>query len=275
MIKEIFAKENIEYFSVLPFEKCSVARPDFIARKCADPKRIKSAVIFLIPYIAGNAAGNISLYARSRDYHLFCDGLFGRVCAALEGRYKTPFYGFADKSPLSETYTAACAGLGIIGDNHVLINEKYGSFVFIGEILSEMPAEELGYIPHETEPKGCLHCGRCKAACPMTESGMDCLSAVTQKKGALTEAEQNYILKNGSAWGCDICQTSCPLIKRVLDGNVKTPVDFFLHDRIDFLTSGKINLMSDAEFATRAFSWRGRNTILRNLALFENREKGK
>lgn len=275
MIKEIFAKENIEYFSVLPFEKCNVSRPDFIERRGALPGEIKSALIFLVPYIAGNAEGNISLYARSRDYHLFCDGLFARVCAALEKEYEKPFYGFADKSPISEAYAAACAGLGVIGDNHVLINEKYGSFVFIGEILTAVPPEMLGYIPREDLPKGCLHCGKCKAACPMTESGMDCLSAVTQKKGTLSREEEEYILKYGSAWGCDICQTSCPLICRVLESGVQTPIDFFLQSRTDFLTSEKVNAMSDAEFSERAFSWRGRKTILRNLAIFENAKKQK
>ena len=87
-------------------------------------------------------------------------------CARLEECYGRHFWGFADKSPLSETYTAACAGLGIIGDNHLLINEKYGSFVFIGEILSEVPAEELGYDGREPVTGGCLHCGKCAAKCP-------------------------------------------------------------------------------------------------------------
>ncbi|MGM9663295.1 MAG: epoxyqueuosine reductase, partial [Eubacteriales bacterium] len=247
-----------------------ILRSDIITRRGIDISRLKSAVIFLVPYIAGDGAeGNISLYARSLDYHSFCDTLFSRICARLEESYGKRFLGFADKSPLSETYTAACAGLGVIGDNHLLINEKYGSFVFIGEILSEVSAEELGYIPHDLSPKGCLHCGKCKSACPMTESGMDCLSAVTQKKGELTEEEKAYILKYGSAWGCDICQTSCPLVRRAIDSGVKTPIEFFYDRRINFLTSDEVAAMSDEEFVSRAFSWRGRKTILRNLALFE------
>lgn len=270
MIKKVFSDENIEFFAAVPFEACEILRSDIITRRGIDISRLKSAVIFLVPYIAGDGAeGNISLYARSLDYHSFCNTLFSRICARLEESYGKRFLGFADKSPLSETYTAACAGLGVIGDNHLLINEKYGSFVFIGEILSEVSAEELGYIPHDLSPKGCLHCGKCKSACPMTESGMDCLSAVTQKKGELTEEEKAYILKNGSAWGCDICQTSCPLVRRAIDSGVKTPIEFFYDRRINFLTSDEVNAMSDEEFVSRAFSWRGRKTILRNLALFE------
>lgn len=270
MIKKVFSDENIEFFAVLPFDKCEVMRPDFISRRGIDIAAVKSAVMFLVPYIAGDGGeGNISLYARSLDYHSYCDSLFSRICARLGECYGRHFWGFADKSPLSETYTAACAGLGIIGDNHLLINEKYGSFVFIGEILSEVPAEELGYDGREPVAGGCLHCGKCKAACPMTESGMDCLSAVTQKKGELTEEETAYIRKYGSAWGCDICQTSCPLVRRAIERGAKTPIEFFYRDRISTLTSGTVNAMSDEEFASRAFSWRGRKTILRNLALFE------
>lgn len=98
---------------------------------------------------------------------------------------------------------------------------------------------------------------------------MDCLSAVTQKKGELTPEEAAYIRKYGSAWGCDICQTSCPLVRRAIEREAKTPIEFFYRDRISTLTSGTVNAMSDEEFAARAFSWRGRKTILRNLALFE------
>lgn len=270
MIKNVFLAENIEFFAVLPFESCAVSNPDIISRRGIDASSVKSVIMFLVPYIAGDGdLGNISLYARSLDYHLYCDGLFSRICAGLEKCYGRRFWGFADKSPLSETYTAACAGLGVIGDNHLLINEKYGSFVFIGEILSQAFAAELGYDGREPLAKGCLHCGACRAACPMTQSRMECLSAITQKKGVLTAEEEAYILKYGSAWGCDICQTSCPLVRKVIDSGVKTPIEFFYRDRISSLTSDAVNAMSDEEFACRAFSWRGRKTILRNLALFE------
>ena len=101
----------------------------------------------------------------------------------------------------------------------------------------------------------------------MTESGMDCLSAVTQKKGDLSEDEKAYIKKYGSAWGCDICQLVCPLVKKAIDGGAETPIEFFRENRIKNLTPEALSEMTDEEFKKRAFSWRGRATVERNLRL--------
>lgn len=54
---------------------------------------------------------------------------------------------------------AARAGLGVVGDNGLLIHPLYGSYVFIGELVTDLPLKGVGQ-----EPEGCLHCGRCAAA---------------------------------------------------------------------------------------------------------------
>lgn len=270
-LADVFSDEKIEYFAPVPIEKCRVRRSDVISSRGIAPESIRTAIMFLIPYYVDDGVnGNISLYARSLDYHFYCEELFPRLCGTLEKKFGGRFIGFADKSPIEEADAASRAGLGKIGDSYVIINEKYGSFVFIGEILTDIAPEAFGCSANAVyEPSYCDHCGACRAACPMTKDGGECLSAVTQKKGELSEDEKEYIIKHKSAWGCDICQLACPLVQSTIKNGAQTPIEFFYHDRIARLDSERVNAMTDGEFSRRAFSWRGKNTILRNLSLFE------
>ena len=102
-MKELFEKEKIEYFGVIPFSVCSCRRPDIIERRGVPAERIKTAVMLLIPYFVDDGAGNVSFYARSCDYHEYCEGLFARLIPVLEARFGERFLGFADKSPIQES----------------------------------------------------------------------------------------------------------------------------------------------------------------------------
>lgn len=271
MLRSFFENEKIEFYGVLPFDVCRCRRPDLIERRGVSAEEIRSAVVFLVPYYVNGEAGNISLYARSGDYHFYCDALFERILPAMEARFGGRFLGFADKSPIEENIAAAMAGLGVIGDNYMLINEKYGSFVFIGEILSTVSPEEIGFSGEVAQVRECLHCGACKRACPAQRHGGECLSALTQKKGELTPDQEEYIREYGSVWGCDLCQISCPMTKKAVACGVCTPIGFFKKDRISNLTEEILNGMSKEEFRFRAFSWRGKAPLLRNLALFSQK----
>ena len=273
MLKTIFEKEQIECFGILPFSACRCRRPDLIERRGVHAQDIKSAILFLVPYYVHDGEGNISFYARSMDYHFYCDSLFERILPTMEKSFGGSFLGFADKSPIEENIAAAKAGLGVLGDNYMLINEKYGSFVFLAEILSTLAPEELGFQGTAGEAKTCLHCGACKRACPAQIDGAECLSALTQKKGALTEAQENYIRKYGSVWGCDLCQTSCPLTQKAIQNGAQTPIAFFKEKRISVLTEETLNSMSEEEFRLRAFSWRGKAPLLRNLSIVKNQQE--
>lgn len=268
-MKALFDAEKIEYFGVIPFSACDCRRPDFITRRGISPSEIRSVIPFLIPYYVHDEAGNVSLYARSRDYHAYAEGLFSRILPKLAEAFGGRFLGFADKSPIQENLAAAMAGLGVIGDNFMLINEAYGSFVFMAEILSTVPPETLGYTGKLHPISSCSHCGACKRACPMTGASQACLSAVTQKKGELTREEEQYIRQYGSVWGCDICQLVCPMNRAVLAGGRETPLAFFREERIPILTAEALSQMDEEAFRQRAFSWRGREVLIRNLGLFE------
>ena len=183
---------------------------------------------------------------------------------ALSEKYGALFCGYADSAPINEVKAAAYAGLGMRGDNGMLINEKYGSYVFIGAIYTDAVFEYGG-----DKTSNCPHCGRCRAACPMKD-GRECLSAVTQKKGELTDEEIAYIRQYGSAWGCDICGDVCPFSAAAVKNNKTTPIGFFYEDRTPFLTRETLGCMTETRFSERAYAWRGKAVIERNIAILKS-----
>ena len=179
MLKSELLSCGIELVGALPLSKCKLLRPYKLKNAGFDTLEGLSVIIMAIPYYTEQKARNVSMYAVSRDYHLFADELLGSLTKKL-GQAFAPykFRGFADNSPISEVPCAAMAGLGVIGDNNMLITEKYSSYVFLAEIITDCPVD----CPDEYVIKECEHCGACKTACPMNETG-ECLSALTQKKG--------------------------------------------------------------------------------------------
>ena len=168
MFCRILKEYGVEFAAALPFSACRVFAPEIIERRGVYPAEIKTAVLFLVPYyVCDGEKGNISVYARAHDYHFFFEKLYEEVTPRLEKAYGAPFYGFADKSAIAEVHAASAAGLGMIGDNGLIINEKYGSFVFIGEMLTSAPPSAFGINESAAFlPSFCEKCGACKSACP-------------------------------------------------------------------------------------------------------------
>ena len=262
----VLKRQGIEFSSVVPFDKCEIINERRLAvlRRKTEPR---SVIVFLVPYYTGEEERNISKYAVSRDYHCFMRDLFDTVCPVLSEKYGASFCGMADSAPVNEVKAAAYAGLGMRGDNGMIINEKYGPYVFIGAIYTDAVFDH-----GEDMTRPCTHCGKCRAACPMKD-GRDCLSAVTQKKGELDFDEISYIRQYGSAWGCDICADVCPFSVRAVKQGNTTPVGFFYRDRTPYLTSDLISSMSDTEFSQRAYAWRGRSVPMRNLEILYSDKK--
>ncbi|MBQ9084664.1 MAG: hypothetical protein IJY24_03315 [Clostridia bacterium] len=69
--------------------------------------------------------------------------------------------------------------------------------------------------------------------------------------------------KINTVWGCDECQRVCPYNK----SPVLTPISFFREDRIECLRSDILSSLDKDAFSERAFAWRGRKTVERNLEL--------
>ena len=161
----------------------------------------------------------LSTYAYGKDYHrVLKDKLYlllafiRSLVPEAEGRI------FVDSAPVLDRAWARQAGLGWIGKNSNLISRTYGSFVFIGEIIVNIPLEYNQF----PENDFCGSCTRCIDACPTgailenrTLDAALCISYQTiENKGEIpSEVRQN--LQN-RFFGCDICQEVCPWNRKAL-----------------------------------------------------------
>ena len=234
---------------------------------CPRPKTVLAAAF---PYYAGERPGNLSLYARGEDYHAVVVRRLNTVCEALAEQYPgESFFPSADNSPLPEREAAWLAGIGLRGANGLLILPPYGSYVFLGTILTGAALE----LPERPPAPDCPRCGACRAACPagaMGEGGPDvsrCLSELTQKKGALTGEEEARLKAHPLIWGCDFCQRACPFNA----DPALSPLPEFSTDLVDSLENADLEGLTNRTFREkyggRAFAWRGPGPLRRNLEL--------
>ena len=274
-MKNFFNNLGIEFFSLIPLKRCKILKNYLLEKNGFNEN--DNVIVFLIPYRSEVKPINLTVYASVLDYH----GYVEKLKTDLENYVKDKFPNgkfslFADHSPIDEVHASCISGLGFIGDNGLLINEKYSSFVFLAECVTNLGPTELGieFAPNY-EVKECLHCGMCAKKCPSNCIGKnankrnECLSAITQKKNALTDEEIKMMLENGSIWGCDVCQNVCPFTKNAS----YTDIEYFKNDVITLLDSEKLNSLNDNDFRLRPFAWRGRDVIKRNVDIYENRAK--
>ena len=264
-LENFFSEYGIEYFAALDWRDVRTSNPRILDRSGISPR---SVIVFLIPYYASDTV-NISRYAAARDYHIVIREITERLTSLTSELFPgSHSKGYGDHSPIDERHAALIASLGVAGDNGLLINEKYGSYVFIADVITDIPPDSLGATT-PSEIHRCIGCGACRKACPtgiLRGDGDECLSAITQKKGELTDSQKALMREYNTAWGCDICQSVCPY-----NASPKiTPVTFFREQRIEKLTREALASMTDAEFSERAFAWRGRATVARNLEILED-----
>ena len=244
-------------------------------RKKIDPRETmeeaQSVIVCLFPYFSGyGPKTNLAKYTHGRDYHLIIKeklNIIGDLLKEQIAGFK--YVAFTDTGPLIDRHLAYLAGLGFYGLNHHIINEKYGSYVLIGYIVNNYPFEA-----DEPLHKKCDQCGACIEKCPGKALGTDyqmdttkCLSSISQKKGELSENEALSLKNNRLVFGCDLCQDICPHNRKISS----TPLKEFQEDLVHELEVKDVEGLSNKEFKAkygeRAFSWRGKQPILRNLKL--------
>ena len=159
--------------------------------------------------------GWISRYAWSRqDYHDVVMLRLRRVEAAVRsacGRDDLITRCYVDTGPIVERVVAKYAGVGWIGKNTCILNQKLGSWLFLGVILTSL---ELA--PDLPAPDRCGTCTRCIDACPTNAfiapyqlDSNTCISYLTiEKRGAIAEELRSGMGRH--VFGCDICQDVCP-----------------------------------------------------------------
>jgi epoxyqueuosine reductase len=227
------------------------------------------------------AGGWISRYAWGRDYHEVLWERLNALAKALGERFpgEHQFRAYADTGPVAERLFAKYAGLGWLGKNTLLLNEKMGSWFFLGVIFTTLElTPSLG--GNEMPPADlCGNCRQCLDACPtgafVEPYVMDarrCISYLTiELRGSVPEEFREAIGNN--VYGCDICQEVCPYNREAPVTNIPdfeprrfSPQQTLLQPRLEWLAE-----MKDGEFrekfrgsAMKRTKWRG---LVRNACI--------
>lgn len=173
-----------------------------------------------------------------------------------------------DTGELSDTAVAERAGIGFSGKNTLLITPEFGSYVYLGELITNIP-----FIPDEPLEDSCGDCRICIDACPtgaIVQAGQldaqRCIAFLTQTKDFLPEEFRSKI--GTRVYGCDTCQAVCPRNKQI---------DFHIHPEFEpepEVAKPKLKpmlRMSNRDFRDKfgrvAGFWRGKNPLQRNAMI--------
>ncbi len=155
--------------------------------------------------------GNISVYARHRDYHDLLKGRLKHLAQFIVSRFGPQVKVFVDTAPVMEKPLAAQAGLGWQGKHTNLVSRTHGSWLFLGEIYTTLalPADP----PHADR---CGSCARCLAVCPTQAfpapyrlDATRCVSYLTIEHRGPIPVELRPLMGN-RIFGCDDCLAVCP-----------------------------------------------------------------
>jgi epoxyqueuosine reductase len=161
--------------------------------------------------LSARDCGTISVYARHRDYHDLIKGKLKRIAQRFAARTGSQVKVFVDTAPLMEKPLAAAAGLGWQGKHTNLVSRDFGSWLFLGAILTEIA------LPPDTAEAD--HCGSCRACldiCPTNAfpapyrlDARRCISYLTiEHKGPIPREFRAAI--GNRIYGCDDCLAVCP-----------------------------------------------------------------
>ena len=211
--------------------------------------------------------GNISVYARGRDYHDVVKGMLKHLAQFVASRLGAQVKVFVDTAPVMEKPLGQLAGLGWQGKHTNLVSRRHGSWLFLGEIYTtlELPAEEA-------HADRCGSCSACLAACPTDAfpapyrlDATRCISYLTiEHAGPIPPALRP--LMGNRIYGCDDCLAACPWNRFATPGGHPK-----LQARDDLAAPGLAELagLDDAGFR-RMFAGSpikriGRNRFVRNV----------
>ena len=161
--------------------------------------------------LSERSLGTISVYARNRDYHEIIKGKLKEIAGLLARRSGAEVKVFVDTAPLMEKPLAEAAGLGWQGKHTVLVSREFGSWLFLGAILTS--AELPGDKSHE---ESCGSCTRCLDICPTNAfpapfqlDARRCLAYLTVEHKGPIPLEFRAPMGN-RIYGCDDCLAVCP-----------------------------------------------------------------
>jgi epoxyqueuosine reductase len=187
--------------------------------------------------LTGNSIPVISKYAYGASYHDVIKGKLEEILISVKQCYPgTEGKAFVDSGPLLEKAWAREAGLGWPGKHSVLINDRIGSFFFLGIILIN---RELDYDKPFAEDK-CGRCRICIEACPTgaingnrTIDTRKCIAYLTIESKAPVPSGMSVHME-GRVFGCDRCQEVCPWNKNASEHNVQ---EFQINPEMELMTA--------------------------------------
>jgi epoxyqueuosine reductase len=217
----------------------------------------------------GAYRGILSRSAWGEDYHLAMRRRLSKLEAWLRERVEdVRTESMVDTGALVDRAVAERAGVGFVGHNCSVITDEFGSWVYLGELITNIPFE-----PDEAVQDSCGDCRICIDACPTDAlvgfgqlNAQKCVSYLTQTKGVLPD---EYKMKIGNRlYGCDTCQIVCPKNrgKHFTNHQELTPDPEIVKPLLKPLLQ-----LSNKEFkriyGTSAAAWRGKNPIQRNAII--------
>ena len=215
--------------------------------------------------------GKVASYARGRDYHDVMREMLADAMTRVRERLQEPFeYRVCvDTAPVLERELARAAGLGWVGKNTCVLNQRLGSYLFLAEAITT-----LDLPPDEPVLDRCGRCTRCLDACPTRAfpapyqlDASRCISYLTiEHRGPVPEEFHATI--GDWVFGCDICQQVCPYNRRApVTGHADITADRMRSelDLLDLLRlrSGAYRRMTHGSATHRA----RRNMWRRNAAI--------
>lgn len=213
--------------------------------------------------------GKITPNSWGLDYHHVLQDKLKQLAEGIEKLcqdFPLEHKAMVDTGALVDTAVARRAGIGFIGKNGLVISKEFGSYMYLGELITNLEIE-----PDRPVDYDCGDCRRCLDACPtsclMGDGSMNarrCLSFQTQDKGMM-DLEFRKKIKT-VIYGCDICQICCPYNKG-LNNPLASQIDPELAEPelLPFLDLS--NRQFKEKFGLIAASWRGKNILQRNAII--------
>jgi epoxyqueuosine reductase len=270
-----------------------------------DPRQVlpgaRSVVVAGLSYFVAEPAadlwndpsrGRIARYAWGLDYHGVMAPRLRQLADFIAGEAgrETNYRAYVDTGPVLERDMAARAGLGFIGKNTCLISPALGSYLFLGEILTDLDlspdpspfrgGEQISPFPAREGGRGgrsgtCGACTRCLVACPTQAfpapyvlDSNRCISYLTIELKGSIPPDLRPLMGNW-IFGCDVCQAVCPWPRRFARP-ARDPFLRFDPDRVAPRLLDLITLTGDgfrARFAGSSILRAKRRGLLRNVAV--------
>ncbi len=212
--------------------------------------------------------GNISVYARNRDYHDIIKGKLKHLAQFIAAQGEGVKV-FVDTAPVMEKPLAEQAGLGWQGKHTNLVSRSHGSWLFLGEIYTTLALE-----PDAPAHDLCGSCTACQTACPTQAfpapyklDARRCISYLTiEHDGPIPEEFRTAI--GNRIYGCDDCLAVCPWNKFAVAGREQK---LAAREDLSAPPLAELAMLDDAgfraKFAGSPIKRIGRNRFARNVAI--------